>query len=1167
MRVLMISAFLGGLALAAELPEGWTLKGECEKDAGRLAPTGAATIAAPVRAGQSLELALALGRLDTPFVIRVADAARGVAELILTARDLPKSPWHWKKEIVKDAGIEVALRRVGKPWLFRGRLWVRPNPHFYHKDDLERALENWDKLPPATAHRVELRVDVLPDAVAFWLDDRYLGRVELAAARLTLALKPGHCLLAASVAESERHGRYLPIRLAGYRRAGRVGSAKISLAPGPKTIGGVPFHVAAPAESVDVGLSRWLMESVGPDEFTDDYYTRSAFDGTPESIILAVPTDDYGHAHLLCAVDPDPAKTPVLTLRLTRFLGDSYDSGGRGDAFADTAIRLEPRDGKWPEGVRPVGEAALPGGKSVPLLQVRLPLHIGRIQDVLDEKGTMYGRSTQCLDLELTKELHRVQKQNYANFSTKPLGKPSGVRVFALTLEHSPVVVRLVPRRVGNVFYASERPALELSVANRGQAAFRGEAACDFTDLYGASRSASAKVAVGPGETKAVRLDVGGPKLGWFKAEVRLASGGEVVWDTTTSFAILPPDTRRAGQESPFGTWWFRHSHIGTDDVGEVAPLLRRLGFRHVCPGGLKPSGAELARHGLSISMLPRLMRGKLADAEKAIDAAVKAHPGVKWALIFHENGFGEKLVFPPEFIGQPVPKLNEKQEERFRKLWDQAIAVSRLYREKYPQIKLIFGNSSLPFAVEFMRRGYPRELVDAFGDEDLGQLIMPEFPPQAFKSIYWQKEYQKLYKYDVPVTSCYEWRGRPTTPGSLTWREQAELYARDCLQALAFRMPHVNVGLLHDVGDSYYYSRWGGTGLCHRWPLLNPKPSYVALATLTRELDGAEFVRFLASNSPSLYICEFRRGGGRVYALWLPRGEREVELTFDGDAQCTLTDSMGNASDLGTANRRARLRVSGLPVYLRTTARVAKAVAGPTTCEAPPGSLKVADDLCDAGKWSLAAERDEFLETAHFDFPRRQGKCVLAVKDVGGVSTRRESRDGDIPPTTDAEKGRALELKLLPQPGLSPYCPRYAILKPRAPVPIPGRPRAIGVWVKGNSCWGRVMWEFEDARGEKFFSISAGEGGWMVGDWKARTYVNFDGWNYLQVKLLTWYDSGFYGPERCDWRFTAEGRVDFPVRVTRIVVELRDKVVHLTDLVPVPDPAIRLRDLSASYE
>ncbi len=1132
-------------ALAAELPEGWTLKGECETNAERLAPAEAASITAPVQGGQSLELAFSLGKLDTPLAIRAADAAKGVVELTLTAKDLPQSPWPWKKEVAKDAGIDVSLRRVGQPWLFRGTYWVRPNPHFYHGADLKKALDTWDTLPAATAHRIQLRMDFELGAIAFWLDDRYLGRAELAAATLTLALKPGHGFLAASVAKSEDHGRYLPIRLAGYHRAGQVGPAKSSVAPGPQALGGVPFDVAAPADSIDVGLSCWLEEATGPDDFTDDYYTRSTFDGTPESILLAVPTADYGWAHLVCAVDPDPAKMPVLTLRLTRLLGDSFDSGGRGDAFADTVIRLEQRGGKWPDGVKPAGEATLPGGKTVPLLQVRVPLRIGHIQDVLDETGTTHGRSTQCLDLELTKELHQVTKLNHANYSTKPLGKPSGVRVFGLTLERSPLRVRLRSKQVGNVFYAGEKPELllEASLAKHTDEIFKGGVVCEIEGPDGPSAGMGTGIVVPDQTPQLHRIALNVTGTGWFRVVMRITDGaGDVVlWETVTSLAVLPPDTRRAGAESPFGTWWFRNSHIGTKEVAEVAPLLQRLGFRHVCPGGSGPSGEELAKHGLSISMLPSLMRGKIADTEKAIDAAVKAHPDAKWALIFHEHGFGEPIVFPPEFIGQPVPKLDEKQEAQFKALWDRAVEVSKLYRAKHPQIKLIFGNSSLPFAVEFMRRGYPRDLVDAFGDEDLGQLLMPEYPPQAFKSVYFQREYQNLYKYDVPVTTTYEWRGRPTTPGNLTEREQAELYARDCLQALAYRMPNINLALLHDVGDSYYYSRWGGTGLLHRWPLLNPKPSYVALATLTRELDGAKFVRYLPSNSPSLYICEFQRGDEFVYALWLPRGEREVTLAFDGDARYTVTDSMGNAVE-------GKLRVSSLPTYLRTTARITKAVGGPATCEAPPAKLSVLDGLCEAGKWAVAAERDEALEKAHFDFSRRQGKFDIAVKD-------------------DAEKGKALEVKLLPQADVPALCPRYLILKPKEPIPVPGQPTAIGAWVKGNSSWGRVMWEFEDAKGERFFSISAGEGGWMVGDWKARTYLNFDGWNYLGVKLLTWYEGGFYGPERCDWHFTAEGRVDFPIKVSRLVLELRDKVVHLTDLVPVPDPAIRLRDLSASGE
>ena len=36
----------------------------------------------------------------------------------------------------------------------------------------------------------------------------------------------------------------------------------------------------------------------------------------------------------------------------------------------------------------------------------------------------------------------------------------------------------------------------------------------------------------------------------------------------------------------------------------------------------------------------------------------------------------------------------------------------------------------------------------------------------------------------------------------------------------------------------------WGSIGLCHVKPELNVKPSFVSVATMTRVLDGAKFVR-----------------------------------------------------------------------------------------------------------------------------------------------------------------------------------------------------------------------------------------------------------------------------------------------------------------------------------
>jgi hypothetical protein len=48
-----------------------------------------------------------------------------------------------------------------------------------------------------------------------------------------------------------------------------------------------------------------------------------------------------------------------------------------------------------------------------------------------------------------------------------------------------------------------------------------------------------------------------------------------------------------------------------------------------------------------------------------------------------------------------------------------------------------------------------------------------------------------------------------------------------------------------------------------------------------------------------------------------------------------------------------------------------------------------------------------------------------------------------------------------------------YVVLRPRQPVAAPGPYEHAGIWLKGNSGWGEVMWEIEDAKGGKWLSQS----------------------------------------------------------------------------------------------
>jgi hypothetical protein len=111
------------------------------------------------------------------------------------------------------------------------------------------------------------------------------------------------------------------------------------------------------------------------------------------------------------------------------------------------------------------------------------------------------------------------------------------------------------------------------------------------------------------------------------------------------------------------------------------------------------------------------------------------------------------------------------------------------------------------------------------------------------------------------------------------------------------------------------------------------------------------------------------------------------------------------------------------------------------------------------------------------------------------------------------------------------------------------------------------VSFEFTDAKGEVWASLGGDPGDWNVGDWDSRSNINFDGWRYLSVALPRPYSDGHPGVRDRNWRYRlGDRKVDYPIRFTRLFIELRDQLVHVTDMVPVPDPAIRIRCLTAGY-
>ena len=422
------------------------------------------------------------------------------------------------------------------------------------------------------------------------------------------------------------------------------------------TVSNIPFFYGESQRNIDVGLSRWIEQATIGAGYCDNDTTRSALTGCPEAIILQVPTENFIAAHVLCAVEPSTNKVPVLTLRVTRFGKNWYDSGGRCDeAFADTTVILPgSTNDPLPANAIRVGEieaADLTSGdpeQTLPVYLVTVPLKMGEVPELLGNEtdDAWFGRGNRHLDIELTKSIR------LKNTRRKPIGLPSATHVFGMTLERNPVDVRVGAAEAGNVFYAADNPALNVCLTDaRGTDATAATLNWEITD-YAGNKTTNAATLVVPAARGATNLSISLPQapLGYFDAvmTVQEDASGRELWRQSTSFVLLPPDTRTAGAESPFGTWSFNGAHGTCDRLDVVGPLLMKMGMRHICSYSFNEAESNLAPYKLTYSMAPWY------TTEPSLVSGIAKNPNIYLGMLYHESGISAAEPVAPyaELLG-----------------------------------------------------------------------------------------------------------------------------------------------------------------------------------------------------------------------------------------------------------------------------------------------------------------------------------------------------------------------------------------------------------------------------------------------------------------------------------------------------------------------------------
>ena len=1098
--------------------------------------------------------------------VRVGDAGEMKISLTWaddskTAIDVKVGGQDCQKPVIKDGKQTKEKVMLPDALLhFRGgglnlQRHVRPDITRYEQLDLLRIVQAWTNLPSASHHFTKFEVRLDTEGAEYWVDERYAGRTDNATRlkALAFALAAGGAIKDERVETIERDPEFLVLDAAAIACPGMMGTATLSVDPGRRELQGVPFEVVGGAHSVDVGVVQehrgsWALEC-------DLYLSRTAFSGVPDTLRLSVPVAQYNRAYVLCAVEEDPAKVPILTTRLTHFKPGSLV--GVGPAIATTVTELPRAGGPVASGISEVGTVQVDaGGKShaVPLYLIEVPLDVGPLQDL------QFQREVPYLDIDLIGKPRQSTQQ--WKLSDKPdILTQSAVHVFGLTLAKSPVAMVVMPKQVGNVYYPDEKPGMSVSL--RALEAKSCVLRWDISDVSGAQLETQTRDVrfARAGDQETVDIDFSQEEIGWYKVTFALTDeAGLTLLRHTASFARQPIDTRQAGYESPYYSWWFGGAHGTIRDMDIFGSLMKRAGIRRT---NLK-SEEQAAGHILTGAYLHGVERlydkddpaGSTEKMIETIRANREKFPHLDHALIYHESCSGP---FPMELLGKK-PALTDAQAAYGQRKSETARFVAKIYREHFPDVKLVIGNSgnAVGGLAHLFRDGYPVELIDFMGEESACQTIAPEKNEAIGATAYtfWMlRELALKFGYkDLQPVACHERNYRSYR--SLGPAKAAAWTVRDALIVHAWRSPLVPIMGPEDVPYCYANSVWGDFGMFSRNPQTYPRPGFCAMSTLTRVLDGAVFRAQLATGSLTAYALEFARGEERIYPLWAARGDVEMTLAFTDDTTVTVTDLWGRETKRKTAAKALAVKTGTEPVYVTVSVKATGIAVGTRTFPddaVPAGvTVTVANGMQNADEWDVIGTVDPRIDNPgeHGDYPPFRQPGEYRLRQVA-----------------DPERGDCLELELIQQGEIPTIMHEYAFLKLKTPAPVPGSPTTVGVWVKGNSGWGQLMWEYEDAKGEKWLSCGTGGYGCNVYDWPGQASISFDGWNFVQFPITQESPIRVESPGGVlnEWQRdgNGDGRLDYPIKLTGIMLSMQRKAINLTRMDAVKT-VIRLQDLSA---
>ena len=1118
---------------------------------------------------------------------RPDETAAGLAVNLSASNNQIRVTVTYAGEPLHDATALAETSDWKTPQVFNGWTWdLRAYTNILPgwPEDYRRHIEHdMGTLPEQNVKWLDVRVQLTDGGIAVWLDDHMIAWAEdpklVTEGLAQIVLNQGVQLARWSVTPLDETPGFLPVPLAGYANATIfVNGAAVDRASLPPTgksvrVRGVPFVFSdvnsEGHDHIDVGRSLYRHANDHGYLPANTYRWGGSTLRDPARIQLRLPNKQYDTLYVIAASDDEPDCVPKLSAMFYRPNSGFAKTFTEGVPLATAEARTEALPVK------------LTNGKSANLWLVKIPLDPGQLSSFAD---------IDIVEIELTKQVELFRSYpDPISYSYHQAGRPSAVHVYALTLAEAPVGFTFEPTVFGHTWTQPQVPAYISTLTNHMSATQQGTLEITTRSYDGAETTTqTSPVTVEPGQSTNVELPVKVKLYGIHEVNATLKIA-ERTWVEQRSLCHLAPDERPTkwteGEGTLFGYWSFHGDHY-TPKAELSAPLMTLAGARTTSwiPDSIldadfvrkhwsAPTGSawhlssQPPPTGLGYEVPPQwtaedeLDPAKVQKFQDDLVASWTAQqerfaPGLKpkYLFFYPEPHLSMRLSagnIPEYWNGEPYA-LTEHEEKRVKMYFNTAKIAAEAAREHFPDLKILIPWGDPGFVWPLLRAGFPKELIDGSGLDNPGFERLPEMQLHqvALHRLYTtRKEYERAGIPNPELPYC-EGTFVPTEPGACTYREQMDLYHRWVLISLAYGVKEIYSGWFDfDNGDYFGAEHYGGCGIRRRIPYCDPKPGYAAFATMTDKLAAANFEGWMPTGSLTTFCLRFKGPKGYVYALWTIRGKRPVTLTLTADLAMNVTDSMNNTTVVTSRDKQVTVTTGASVVYV-TGGEIASLQLGKpdhSDVAPPDGSLEVAD-LGD-GTWQYTSEQKKYFETNTFAVFPYLGRFSGEIAD-------------------DADHGQVLESKLEKQDVVREVMPWYNTLTPANPVPIKGVPSHLGVWVKGASDWGRVIYVLRDAAGERWTSIGHPDQ-WNCDDVHSWSSFNFDGWRYVRFELPGHVGYDNFRKHGTTWWRADDGDtiVDLPLALEQIIIEQRSHVIYVNDVQPAASDTVRLGRVYAEYE